>query len=78
MEHIANTWGDGNFHFGTRQTFDITGIKYEDIPAVNAYLEDYIKEVDAAPVSYTHLDVYKRQSPPRGWTATSRRSWPTS
>ena len=47
VEYIANTWGDGNFHFGTRQTFDITGIKYEDIPAVNAYLEQYIKEVDA-------------------------------
>jgi anaerobic sulfite reductase subunit C len=47
VQHIAQTWGDGNFHFGTRQTFDITGIKYEDIPAVNAYLEDYIKEVDA-------------------------------
>jgi len=47
VEHIANTWGDGNFHFGTRQTFDITGIKYENIPAVNAYLEHYIKEEDA-------------------------------
>ena len=20
IEHIAKTWGDGNFHFGTRQT----------------------------------------------------------
>ena len=47
VEHIANTWGDGNFHFGTRQTFDITGIKYENVPAVNEYLEQYIKEVDA-------------------------------
>ena len=47
IEHIAKTWGDGNFHFGTRQTFDITGIPYENVPAVNAYLEDYIKEVDA-------------------------------
>ena len=47
VEHIANTWGDGNFHFGTRQTFDITGIKYENIPAGNEYLEQYIKEVDA-------------------------------
>lgn len=46
VEHIAKTWGDGNFHFGTRQTFDITGIKYENIPAVNAYLEEYIHEVD--------------------------------
>ena len=47
VEHISKTWGDGNFHFGTRQTFDITGIKYENIPAVNEYLEQYIKEVDA-------------------------------
>lgn len=47
VQHIAQTWGDGNFHFGTRQTFDICGIKYDDIPAVNAYIEDYIKEVDA-------------------------------
>ena len=47
VEHIAKTWGDGNFHFGTRQTFDITGIPYENIPAVNDYLETYIKEVDA-------------------------------
>ena len=23
----------------------------------------------AAPVSYTHLDVYKRQTPQRSWTA---------
>ena len=47
IQYIAQTWGDGNFHFGTRQTFDITGIKYENVPAVNAYLESYIKEVDA-------------------------------
>ena len=46
VQHIAQTWGDGNFHFGTRQTFDITGIKYEDIPAVNEYLESYIREID--------------------------------
>lgn len=39
VEHIAKTWGDGNFHFGTRQTFDITGISYENIPAVNDYLK---------------------------------------
>lgn len=47
IKHIAETWGDGAFHFGTRQTFDITGIKYENIPAVNEYLEQYIREVDA-------------------------------
>ena len=46
VQHISKTWGDGNFHFGTRQTFDICGIPYDNIPAVNAYLEEYIKEVD--------------------------------
>ena len=46
IQYIAETWGDGNFHFGTRQTFDITGIKYEDIPAVNEYIKNYIAEVE--------------------------------
>ncbi len=46
VQHIAKTWGDGNFHFGTRQAFEICRIKYEDIPAVNEYLETYIKEVE--------------------------------
>lgn len=30
VQHIAQTFGDGNFHFGTRQTFNITGIPYEN------------------------------------------------
>ncbi len=47
VEHIAKTWGDGTFHMGSRQNFDIPGIPYENIPAVNTYLESYIKEVDA-------------------------------
>ena len=46
VDHISKTWGDGNFHFGTRQTFDICRIKYDDIPAVNEYIEQYIKEVE--------------------------------
>jgi len=45
VQHIAKTWGDGNFHFGTRQTFDICRIKYEDIPAVNEYIEGYLQDV---------------------------------
>ena len=64
VEHIANTWGDGNFHFGTRQTFDITGIKYENIPAVNEYLEQYIKEVDAE-LCGVNMDTVARQ--PQEW-----------
>lgn len=43
---IAKRWGNGDFHIGTRQTLDFPGIKYEDIPAVNAYLQKYIEEVD--------------------------------
>ena len=41
VEHIATTWGDGNFHFGTRQTFDITGINEAGITAAynNGILE---------------------------------------
>ena len=46
FQPVQRTWGDGNFHFGTRQTFDIPGIKYENIPAVNACVERYIKEVN--------------------------------
>lgn len=45
-KHIAQTWGNGLFHFGTRQTFDMPGIKYEDIPTVNAYIQDFIQDVE--------------------------------
>lgn len=44
---IAEKWGDGNFHVGTRMTLDFPGIQYESIPEVNAYLRDYIVGVDA-------------------------------
>ncbi|MGL5244129.1 MAG: sulfite reductase subunit C, partial [Sarcina sp.] len=46
VTHIAKTWGNGTFHLGMRQTLNMPGIKYENIPAVNAYIEDYIKEVE--------------------------------
>ena len=46
IQHIAQTFGDGNFHFGTRQTFNITGIPYDNIQKVNKYIESYIKEVE--------------------------------
>lgn len=46
VKHISNTWGDGNFHIGTRQSFAVCRIKYEDIPAVNRYLEKYIREIE--------------------------------
>ena len=46
IEYIAVTWGNGTFHMGMRQTFNIPGIKYENIDSVNKYIKDYIKEVE--------------------------------
>lgn len=46
VQHIAETWGDGSFHIGTRQSLDFCGSKYEDIPAVNAYIRTYIDEIE--------------------------------
>ena len=45
-QEIAERWGDGNFHMGTRQTFDFPGIYIDDIPEVNAYIEKYIRSVE--------------------------------
>lgn len=42
---IAERWGNGTFHIGTRLTLNVPGIKYENIPAVNAYIKDYIEHV---------------------------------
>ncbi|MBQ1523537.1 MAG: sulfite reductase subunit C [Firmicutes bacterium] len=68
IQYMAKTWGDGNFHFGTRQTFDIPGIKYDDIPAVNAYIENYIKEVDA---EMCDVDMNKIAGEPAEWDPSS-------
>ncbi len=46
VQSIAEKWGNGSFHIGTRQTFDITGIKYESIADVNNYIAKYMKEVE--------------------------------
>lgn len=46
VQHICQTWGDGSFHMGMRHTFNIAGVKYQDIPAVNAYIEEYMKDVE--------------------------------
>lgn len=43
---IAEKWGNGDFHLGTRQTLSIPGIKYEDVSAVNEFLQSYIKGVE--------------------------------
>lgn len=46
IQHIAETWGDGTFHIGTRQTLNAPGIKYKYVDEVNAYIQDYIKEIE--------------------------------
>lgn len=46
IQDIAERWGDGTFHMGMRQTLNAPGIKFENVDVVNAYLEEYIKEVD--------------------------------
>ena len=43
VEHLAEAYGDGTFHFGSRQCFAIPGIKYENIDAVNKELKDYLE-----------------------------------
>ena len=32
VAEICERWGNGSFHMGTRQTLDIPGVKYENIP----------------------------------------------
>ena len=46
VQELCQRWGNGTFHIGMRQTFDIPGIKYENIPQVNAFLKDYIQETE--------------------------------
>ena len=46
VQELCQLWGNGTFHIGMRQTFDIPGIKYENIPQVNAFLKDSIQETE--------------------------------
>lgn len=46
VQEICERWGNGTFHFGTRFTFDIPGIKYESIEEVNKFIKDYIQDVE--------------------------------
>lgn len=46
VQHVCQTWGDGNFHIGTRLTFDIPGIKAKYVPEVNAYIEPFLYEME--------------------------------
>lgn len=46
VQTIANTYGNGKFHFGTRQCFEIPGIKYEYIDEVNKLIKNYIDDIE--------------------------------
>ena len=46
VQELCETYGNGTFHIGTRMTFDIPGIKYENIEACNQKIKEYIQEVD--------------------------------
>jgi anaerobic sulfite reductase subunit C len=65
---IATRWGDGNFHIGTRFTLDFPGIRYDDIPAVNAYLKKYIKGVEE---DLCDVDMDKVAGQPSDWDEES-------
>lgn len=46
VQEIAQTYGNGRVHFGTRQTFSIPGILYKDMDNVNKLVKKYIEEVE--------------------------------
>ncbi|MCI7239396.1 MAG: sulfite reductase subunit C [Peptoniphilaceae bacterium] len=46
VKYICQTWGNGDFHIGMRQTFDIPGIKYEDVDKVKEYIRPYIDDIE--------------------------------
>ena len=46
VQELCEKYGNGTFHIGMRQTLNVPGIKYENIPAVNALIKDYIKDVN--------------------------------
>lgn len=46
VQEIAIKYGNGTFHFGTRQTFNIPGIKIDNVEKVNELVKDYIHEIE--------------------------------
>jgi anaerobic sulfite reductase subunit C len=46
VRHVCETWGNGSFHIGLRQTLNIPCIKSENIPAVNAYIKPFLDEIE--------------------------------
>ncbi len=46
VQELCEKYGNGTFHMGMRQTLNVPGIKYENIPAVNAKIKEYIQDVN--------------------------------
>lgn len=46
VQHLCETWGNGQFHIGTRMTFDIPGIKAKYVPQINQYIAPYLYEIE--------------------------------
>ena len=46
IQKIAEKYGNGTVHLTSRQGFEIPGIKYEDMPAVNELLQPIIDSMD--------------------------------
>jgi len=48
VRHVCETWGNGSFHIGLRQTLNIPCIRAESIPAVNAYIKPFLDEIECS------------------------------
>jgi anaerobic sulfite reductase subunit C len=46
IQEIATKYGNGSVHLTSRQGFEITGIKYEDMPKVNELLQPLIEGLE--------------------------------
>ncbi len=67
LTEIATQYGDGNLHITTRQGFEITGIKYEDMPIVNELVAPIIEKLQK------HIGV-KIDNPKDGYPAAGTRN----
>ena len=64
---VATKYGDGNIHITTRQGFEITGIKYEDMEEVNIMIAPIIEKLQK------HIGV-KIENPKEGYPAAGTRN----
>ncbi|HRU01017.1 MAG TPA: sulfite reductase subunit C [Victivallales bacterium] len=46
IRHLAEKYGDGSVHITIRQGFELPGMRFEDIPAINKELAELIKNVE--------------------------------